>query len=205
MDILLVGRWIMLIIGTLALLGAIWITLKGRSVFLMWAFGVLLIGIGSFGMEFMPKYSDWLSKLSDMIKNPGKESYEAFFASVSKQKLPAELQQIGIEYAVSHPIEGIESIIKGVIDRTPENTEGRKALNWAMENFKGKERVIDQILESKPKSEAVQNFDKATGEQVFNKLNKLPPDKLRTLEIDPGSIKSYRPIIDKFPVKKSRQ
>jgi hypothetical protein len=204
MDMVSVGRWIMIVIGALALLVAIWITLKGKSSLLIWIFGILLLGIGSFGMEFMPKYSDWLSKVSDMIKTPGKESYEAFFASVSKQKLPAELQQIGIEYAINHPIEGMESIIKGVIDRTPENTEGRKALNWAMENFKGKQRVIDQILESKPKSEVVQNFDQATGEQVFNKLNKLSPDKLWTLEIDPRSIKNFSPLIGKFPVKKHR-
>jgi hypothetical protein len=178
---------------------------KGKSSLLTWILGVLLLGMGSFGMEFIPKYGDWLGKVSDMIKTPDKESYEAFFASVGNQDLPVELQQIGIEYAINHPIQGMESILKDSIDRTPENKDGRKALSWAMENFQGKQRVIDQILESKPKSEIVQNFDKATGEQLYNKLNRLPPEKLQMLEIDPKAINNYRPIIDKFPVKKSRQ
>jgi len=204
MDIVSFGRWVMVAIGALAVLAAILITFKGKSSLLTWIFGVLLLGIGSFGMEFMPKYSDWLGKLSNMIKNPGEESYEAFFASVGKQKLPAELQQIGIEYAVSHPIEGMESIIQRAIDRTPENTDGRKVLSWAMENFHGRKRVVERILESKTKPDVIQNFDKATGEQVFNELKKLSPDRLQTLEIEPASIKNYRPSISSFPLRKSR-
>jgi hypothetical protein len=203
MDIVSIGRWIMLIIGALALLVAIWTTLKGKGGFLMWVFGVLLVGIGSFGMEFIPKYGDWMKRLSDMIKSPGKESYEAFFTSVSKQKLPAELQQMGIEYAVSHPVEGMDSIIKGVTDQT-QNPNGKKALNWTIENFEGKQRVIDQILECKPTSEVVQDFDQATAKQVFDKLEKLSPEKLRMLDIEPGSIKNYEPIIRRFPVEKHK-
>jgi hypothetical protein len=199
-----VGRWVMLTLGVLALLGAIWMALKAKGSLLMWVFGVLLLGMGSFGMEFIPKYSDWLGKLSDMIKNPGKESYGAFFASVGKQTLTPDIQQIGIDYAINHPIEGMESLLKGMIDQTPENTGGRKALDWAMENFQGKRRVIDQILESKPRSEVVRSLDRATAEQVFDELRKLTPERLRLLDIPPGSINSYEPSIQRFPIRTSR-
>jgi len=149
MDIVSAGRWILLAAGVFAVGGAVLFTHKHpseRRPLWMWIFGVLLAGVGVFGPEFMPKYGDLLGTIKDMVKNPGTESYEKFFASVGTEKMPAELREVGVNYAVSHPIKDMESVLSKAIAKAPANTEGQMTLKWAMESYKGRLAEIDPGL-----------------------------------------------------------
>jgi hypothetical protein len=145
---------------------------------------VLCIGVGTFGQEFMPRYARLFKIIAAMVENPGQQTYASFFDSVGRQKIPVELQKIGIDYAVSHPVEGMEKILNNSIDKAPKNTEGEKALKWALESYKGKQKVIDHLVESKLDVASVKNFDPATRKLIYDKMVKLPDAEKRKLAID---------------------
>lgn len=206
MDILIIGRWVFLAMGVITVIIALIITLKNQGSFkgilLTWIFGVFLAGTGVFGLEFIPKYKDWLDTVLDMIRNPSKESYETFFAKVGSEELPTELQEIGITYAISNPIEGIEGMLTTAINNASANTQGKKALEWAKDSYLEKQRVIDQLVKSNPSVEDAKRFDPSTSKMLYQRLKELPQTEIRRYGIDPTQIKKYEPITKPFPGKK---
>lgn len=204
MDIVTVGRWVLLAIGAVTLLGAVWFKLRNpeKNPFWMWVFGLLIAGIGAFGPEFMPKYGDWLAKVADMIRSPGVESYMKFFDSVGNEEIPVELRELGVNYAISHPIDGMENILEKAINRTPENTDGKKALEWAYESFQDKKRAIDQLLMTGPSVDRAKQFDQETGALIYYRLKQLPQDQIQQFGIKPTLIPQYKPMPKRFPGKK---
>jgi hypothetical protein len=205
MDILIFGRWVMLVIGAGALIGAILLTVlkpEAKRPLFMWIFGVLIAGIGVFGLEFVPKYREWLDSVGDIIKSPSKESYEAFFAKIGNDEIPVELQEIGITYAINNPIEGMNEILATAINSAPADTNGKKALEWAKKGYQEKQHVIDQLLKSKPTVDTAKNFDPMTSSMFYERLKKLPRAELQSYGIDPGQIQNYEPERRPFPGKK---
>ena len=204
MDIVFVGRWFLLVVGVLVILAAIWFTLKNpiaKRPLYMWIFGVLIIGLGIFGQEFLPKYGDWLAIITDMVEKPGEKSYAAFFDSVGKEKIPEEIQKIGINYVVSHPIEGMENILNNSIREAPDNKNGEKVLEWALESYKGKQKEIDHFVESKVDVATIRQFDPVTRQLVYNKMQRLPDNQKRILEINDDSLLQRRAILRPFPTR----
>lgn len=204
MDIVFIGRWFLLAVGVLVILATIWFTLKNPNAkrpLYMWIFGVLIIGLGIFGQEFLPKYGDWLAIITDMVEKPGEKSYAAFFDSVGKEKIPEEIQKIGINYVVSHPIEGMENILNNSIREAPDNKNGEKVLEWALESYKGKQKEIDHFVESKVDVATVRQFDPTTRQLVYNKMQRLPDNQKRILEINDDSLLQHRTILRQFPTR----
>lgn len=205
MDILMYGRWVLLVMGSLALLDAILLTAfrpePFRRLLLAWIFGVLITGLGVFGLEFMPKYREWLDSVADIIKIPSKESYETFFTKVGNEEIPTEIQELGINYAINNPVEGMESILTNAIARAPEGTNGKKALEWARKSFQGKQHAIDQLLKSNPSVDSAKQFDPVTSNMFYLRLKELPQTEIQSFGIDPNKIPQYKPKPKPFPKK----
>ena len=160
---------------------------------------VLCLGVGTFGQEFLPKYSKWLEIVGNVVKNPGQKSYTELFDNIGKGNLPVELQEVGINYAVSHPIEGMETILNNSINKAPKNKEGEKALQWAIESYNGKKKEIDYFAENKANINATRQFSPATRQLVYNKIQKLPDNRKRALGIDANSLQAYEVALEPFP------
>lgn len=207
MNIEIVGRCVLLAVGGFFAFGAIWPKLKypkdpnaKTSVFLV-VFAVLCAGLGTFGQRFMPQYASWLEVIKDMVSNPGQESYAAFLNSVGKEKIPEELQKIGINYVVSHPIEGMETILNSSIKEAQDNENGEKVLKWALESYRGKQNEVDYFVESKVGVTTIRQFEPATRQLIYNKMQRLPEDRKRILEINADSLLQHKATIRPFPTK----
>lgn len=207
MDIVSVGRWILLFLGALTVLAAIWFTLKNpnakRPKF-MWSFGVLVAGLGAFGPEFLPQYGNWLAKVTNMAENPGKQSYATFFNSVGSEKLPTALQKVGTNYAISHPVEDMDSIINDAIEKAPDNSDGQKVLMWAKDSFQGKQREINNLMTTKVSIDSSRTFDLTTRKLIYEKMRKLPDDQKLKIGIDSTFITEYEKTVKPFPKLESR-
>jgi hypothetical protein len=197
MDILMIGRWVLLIIGSIAVIVAIVLTaLKAdpfRRLLLIWIFGVLLVGLGVFGLEFMPQYREWLNSLTNLVNNPGQESYKEFLTKAGNDELPATVQKIGINYAVNNPIQDLEKILDQAINNAPEGKTGKTELKEGLKTLKEKQNVVDQLLMTKPNPALVKKFDPATAELFYQKLTTLPETELRQLDINPEQLKLFKP------------
>lgn len=206
MDILIIGRWVLLAIGTITVIVALIITFKNPEPFkrlaLVWIFGVFLAGTGVFGLEFIPKYKDWLDTVLNMIESPSKESYGAFFEKVGREESPGYLQELGISYAINNYVEGMEEVLATAINKAPANTAGKKTLEWAKNIYLQKKVVIDQLIRSNPSVETAKRFDPATSKMLYQRLKELPQSEIRSYGIDPTWIKKYEPIAKPFPGKK---
>jgi len=195
MDALLIGRWIMIFLGIAGVGSAIAFKFKhpDKNPLLMWLFGVLLAGTGTFGMEFMPKYSDWLKVIKAMVDSPSLETYQVFIDKVAEEELPPEVADIGMNFVVNHQVDGLEFILSRAITKAPAETQGRKDLERTLEALRGRQAVMDQLLRAAPPPEAAREFDPSTQELLYRNMRMLSPDKLRDLGIDPAVINQYKP------------
>lgn len=204
MDILFVGRWVLLVLGVVTVLVALFVIAKPPIKPIahpLWplAFGGLFLGIGVFGLEFIPQYRLWLKSLTNMVENSGVESYEAFFTKVGTQKIPPAIQEIGINYAISNPVKEMDTILSKTITKAPDNTEGKRALIWAKDNYEGKQREIDHLVTSKVNIDSARKFTPGTIRLMHDKIRDLPDGEKRRLEIDANTIRTYREMIRTFP------
>jgi hypothetical protein len=215
MNIDFFGRLVLLGIGVFIAFAAVWSTLRSpkepknkqpnaRTLFLMLVFAGLFGGLGAFGLVFLPYYTTWLKEFKDMVDNPGQQSYAAFLDDVGKGKVPAELQQIGINYAVSHPIEGMETVLNNSINKAPKGTNGENVLKWALDSYNGKQKEIDHFVRTKVGVDSVGQFDPATRQLVYDKMQKLPDNQKRALGIDDKSLQQHRAILRPFPKRYDR-
>lgn len=205
MDILSVGRWVLLVLGAATVLVALLVIIKPPSVkriahpLLLFAFGGLFLGLGIFGLEFMPQYRLWLTSLTDIVGNKDSESYMAFFNKVGKQEIPPALQEIGINYVISHPVKNMDTLLSNAVAKASDNAMGEKTLKWAKDNYEGRQKEIDHLVTSKVSIASATKFTPATIQLMHDKIRDLPDQEKRRLGIDANTIKTYRGMIRKFP------
>jgi hypothetical protein len=201
MDALVIGRWIMIVLGMAGVGSAIAFKFKHpeKNPIMMWVFGVLLTGIGTFGMEFMPRYSEWLKVIKAMVDSPGIETYQVFFDKVAEEKLPAEVVDIGINFAVNHQVDGMEFILTRAIAETPAETQGRRDLEQTLEALRGRQAAVDQLLQAAPSPATAREFDPSMRELLYRSMRLVPPHKLQEIGINPAAINQYKPPPKKRP------
>jgi len=151
------------------------------------------------------KYGGWVQALTGVVEKPSVETLSKFFEETGEENLPVALREIGINYATTHPISGMEEILKKAIRRTPDNKEsGKAALKYALNSLQRNQRVVDRILSSTPTPKEVKEFDPATRKLIYQRLKRLPSFEIRKYKIDPDSIQQYRPILKPFPGSKKK-
>lgn len=203
MDIVSVGRWLFLILGVLVFPFAAWFTVKNpkatKVITTIWSTAVIMMGVGAFGPEFLPKYRAVLETITDMAENPSEQSYATFFNSVGSGKIPAGLQKVGTNYAISHPIKDMDTIINTAIEKAPDSTDGRKVLVWAKDSYQGKQREIDNLMTTKASIDTTRTFDLTTRKLIYDKMIRLPDEQKTKLGIDSTFITEYEKAVKPFP------
>ena len=128
MDITYVGPWILLGIGTLLMLAAVYNTVvqQGRP-FNLLAFGLLSIGVGIHGPLFMGQYAEFFRIMSPMVGTENPETYKEVFDRIGQGDFDPELQKIALGYALSRPIEDMDCLLSEAI-ASATNDQGQAAL-----------------------------------------------------------------------------
>jgi hypothetical protein len=195
MKIEIIGPWVLLGVGLILLARAIFPKiLPPRHLLILLVFGFLSLGLGVYGLEFMPKYGDWLDKIKDwIIDNPTEESYAKLFESVGTGKMPGKLKDMAVNYAISHPIEGMEDALAGKIKEAPDGKPGKAALENGFQYYQDKKKTIDRLLETAPTDRQAMQFDAETEALIYHRLKQMSPDQVRALGIDPSTVPKYKP------------
>ena len=175
MEITYVGPWILLGIGTLLMLAAVYIAVaQQRKPLILLTFGLLSVGVGIHGPLFMGQYAEFFRAMSRMVGTANSETYGPVLERIGQGDFTPELQDIALSYALDHPIPDMDQLLSEAIAGAT-NEEGRNAL----ENFDSayEERALEQMLTStilpltsKPMDpEAYQNLFRRIGQGEFDR------------------------------------
>lgn len=158
MDILSVGPWILLAVGTVILLGAVWAVFKGKqakSVWMMWVVGFGVSGVAIYGPAFLGQYSEFVKVLMQLQSDPTKETYASAFDKVAAGTFPAAYDSIIVQVALSQPVDGMDSLLNASLGKAKD--EKRKliltdaAATWTAKKVGANE--IAQRIKNTPNAE----------------------------------------------------
>jgi hypothetical protein len=108
-EVISIGPWVLLIVGSLMLLAGAVSQLMGNGTNWpwIWIFGLGTAGIGVYGTAFLEPYGKWMEVVALMVREGSPASYERAFAAVADGKMPPEIQEVALNYAINNPIEGM--------------------------------------------------------------------------------------------------
>lgn len=196
-----VGPWVMLILGSLTILGALYATVIAgqtrKSIIVLWIFGVAMVGIGSYGPVFLSDYGDFVNTLLSMNSSPSKETYQQAFDKVAGGKLSGDYGDIVVRYAVNHPVEGTDSLLHTSI-RTAKDPAGRQVLLSAdtllTQKLATARLLSETVVRDTAAEQTIQNFDPATRSLVARSLLRLPPQERARLHIRQSTLERMREV-----------
>lgn len=156
MEITYIGPWILLSLGTLLMLAAVYIAVvqQGRPVSLL-TFGFLSIGVGIHGPLFMGQYAKFFRVMVSLVStaDADPETYKVVFDRIGQGDFDPELQKIAVGYALSRPIEDMDRLLDEAIGGAT-NDQGRAALQQLAEESAARvrEQKVFAALRHSPRS-----------------------------------------------------
>ena len=190
MDVQEIGRSVLLALGALLIARAAFVTLKSSipSFALASGIGVLLLGLGTFGLPFMDKYKDYFEILMKLIKQGDAKAYARFYDHVADGSMPVDLAEAGIAFTLERPLPTMESTIDGAI-RSAKGPPQTAVLLRAKEVLRGKKAVaydlVTHIVASGAQSRSViQQYDPAVQRLMVKPLQGLAPQRLQLMQLD---------------------
>ncbi len=182
MDIQVLGPWIIMGLGTVGVLGAVFVSVRQtapKGLWAMWFFSFAILGVGVYGPAFLEPYGKFVQPLLAMLQSPSAATYKAVFEDVASGELPPEYQEIALAYALESPVEGMEELLDEAISGSTDPA-GKLALRGARESLDGKKRVAAELLRDQGlTAERIKRFDPATRALVIRPLLKQTDDSLR--------------------------
>src|SRR5262249_50876488 len=163
-------------------------------------FGVLLAGVGVYGPGFLKDYAEFIDKLKPLLQmeqSASPASYGSFFDKVGRGELPAEIQELGLAYALDRPIPEMGKLLDSAVSQAT-NPAGRQALEKAKEDLKQKQFVAELILSDLrktklPVKDTLAKVDSATRTLMLMQLGQMTPEKFGELNVDPKALISPKP------------
>ena len=177
MEITTVGPWILLVIGALLMLAAIYVAAvhQGKPSSLL-LFGFLSIGVGIHGPLFMGQYADfWRAVLPITSESMDPKAYQDLFRRIGQGDFDTKLQDVALRYALDRPIQDMDRLLTEAI-ASATNDQGRSALERTKLAWAGKVKVANQLarqVESVPldvEDLEIEAFDPATRTLVAEEL-----------------------------------
>ena len=199
MDITSIGPWALLALGIVVVLGALWLSVKGRQFKLIlpaWIFGMALSGIGVYGPAFLKPYGEFLEPILSMMESPGTETYSAFFNDVAEGKMPEPYQNLGLSYALNNPIEHMDSILEDAEKKAP--TESSKVpLTNARADLEARALASATLVDETSFRRTAPTrpsrfFDRKTQSNAARTLLALPDSTLRGLNLDRARLRALQ-------------
>jgi hypothetical protein len=172
-----IGPWLMLGLGALSIVAALYATVFLRPVkkglIVLWIFGLAMLGIGSYGPMFLSEYGSFVSTMTSLNATPSKETYQQAFDKVASGKLTGDYGNIVLRYAVNHPVEGTDTLLRASIG-TATNPAGRNALLSAdtllTQKYAVANRLMESVLHDTSATRTLESFDPATRALVAQSL-----------------------------------
>jgi len=152
MGITLVGPWVLLVVGALTLLAAIWLWIKRTTVkSAIWSsvFGMALAGVGVFGPDFLDPYGDFLQKVFNAMGSPSETTYAEVVDQIASKDVPPEMRELGLSYMMDNPIEGMDSLFAAGAEKT-RNLDAKNALSSARETLEARSLAAAAVLSPRP-------------------------------------------------------
>ena len=202
MEILQVGPWILLGVGVVTLLGALWGTLRqkqAKSLWIMWIIGFAVSGVAIYGPVFLSSYSEFVRTLLQLQKSPSTETYSAALQRVAEGTFPSSYDSIIVNFALSQPVDGMDSILQVSLGKAKDG-EHRKFIADAQSAWSGRKaaaKELGHLIRENPDGEAkIASLDPVTQSLVARSLLQEPvtegePEKinrvmLKRLAVFPG-------------------
>ena len=195
MDILQVGPWVLLGIGSVILLGALWGMLRQKpvkSVWIMWIIGFAVSGVGIYGPVFLSSYSGFVRTLLELQRSPSPETYSAALQKVAEGKFPARYDSVIVYVCLNQPVDGMDSLIQASLtnardDQRKKILEGAKAA-WAGKKIAAKE--VSRQIHGSPDIEAkLASLDPVDRSLVARSLLQMPVAEAEPEKIDRSVLK----------------
>ena len=189
-----VGAWIFLGAGTLAFLRAIIQPFFKLPMTLWqsawpWFFGTLAIGTSVWGLAFFEPYISFV-KAMNIFENQDVESYSAFMDSVGQGDVEEEYAEVGMEFMLANPVEGMEEIVHSAV-MTASDPAGRELLQQAQDTLQSRAKVADVLTRRNEPDldiETVRRADEFTARSVGRSLHRLDAAELERRGFQPDRV-----------------
>jgi hypothetical protein len=181
-----VGSWVLITIGAVTLLMALWLTFKQANlkfIIIAWAFGLAATGSGTFGPDFLEHYGALIKPLVDMLKIPNAQTYSTFFQEVATGKVPAGQSDLGLSYALENPVEGMDSLLAEA-ERVAVDVAAREKLVAARTDLRLKAAAAAALLGPLEEMGPPVLLDSVSAAKLARPLMALPDSALLRLEVD---------------------
>lgn len=193
METQVLGPWILVGLGAVGVLGAVYVSVKQtapKGLWLMWVFSFAILGVGVYGPAFLVPYSKFIQPLLAMQQSPDAITYKAVFDDVANGELPPEYQEIALAYALESPVDGMEELLDEAISSSTDPI-GKRALRRARESLDGKKRVAEELLSHHDlTAELIERFDPATRSLVIRPLLRMTDERLRDRNLGREALKA---------------
>lgn len=193
MDLLPAGPPVLFAIGALALIEAIWMTVRKSPATLSFMplicglnCGFALVGVEMWGPLFLAPYADFMKSLSDMQKHPGGETCGNCFADVGSGKYPEEFGRIGTAFAINNRVEGLDSLLDESAEHTHDSSGAmllRESRRIVIVNTEIASNYFQEIRKNNPTQPMTALLDSSKGWQI-GKYLAAPDSTLRSLRLN---------------------
>ncbi len=163
-----VGPWLILVVGVVALIAAVWGSLSStaqKKVWLLWVFGLACAGVGTYGPVFLSSYGGFLNVLQNIQTNPSTETYASALGDIASGKLKPEEADAVLQYIVNKPVEGTDSLLS-VYAEQASDPGARQYLAAADSVLVQRKRVSNELIKNLSQQSSfetsVEHFDPTT-------------------------------------------
>jgi len=124
-----VGLWALSVLGVLTVATGLLISVSRQEVsrtlvVTLFFFGVLMLGLTVYGINFMDKYRELMQTVLPMLEDPGPASYEKALEETASGRLSPQNREIVRAIAVARPIAGLDSIVGAITQRATDPAGG---------------------------------------------------------------------------------
>lgn len=202
-----IGPWVLLAVGAIVLLGALWGTLKPngpKSLWLAWIFGLACAGTGIYGPMFLSSYADFLKTLEQLQSNPSQETYTTALQKIADGEFTPQQSDVVLRYLTSQPSEGLDTLLT----RYSQNAKDSVAKQQLAESGTALSQRLALVGKGAEKLDAegtlqqrVTSFDQTTKNLIANSVLKKPDSEISALKFNKDALKNWART-EKFNVEK---
>ena len=200
MAITTVGPWVLLLVGVVTVLGAVWLTVTKPDVrrpWWMWVFGVLLCGTGVYGPAFLTDYASFLKTLKTLSDEPSEANYQAFLQDMADGDVPESVQDAGTALMLQHPIPQLERLVESA--EVQASSPAVKAKLQSMQESLAAQKEQAQVLKSGLVGEAIEpitifQLPAATRFHLADELEHEPEDVRARLHLRTEDLQRLREL-----------
>lgn len=147
------------------------------KVALPFTFGVLLLGLGGFGLAFMGPYKEILTVIKPMLENPSPATYAKATETLANGSLSPENAELAKAVLVNRPIPELPEIVEKQA-ATATDPAGKAALKQVDDVLTAQAKVAEEVTSAAAdgtlKPGTLDKFDPGTRIRIAQEIEKSP-------------------------------